>query len=305
MELEDDRRLYRAIEFKYRYEAARLATFKNWPLPFINKYTLAQSGMIYVGYDAVCCQYCCLSLDHWRVGEKPYDLHLQGNPNCPLLTFKKTDNVPFTLGVAVRRRLSPPNPPPRRESLYTREQTHREQPHPSSSTAAPSPPAHFTVETSTSDTFQTLDSDDSEDDNSQEAHTQEPHTQEPHRSQKPHKLMRNLHLQQIYQAEKIVQPFTEGEGEMHQHICSIKIDPSKNVISGNLAINFWGNLPPGLIRDPDEKDKPPHTCRVCYERPLRIAFIPCGHQSCDECSRRLENCPVCRTIIIDRLRVYT
>lgn len=48
-------------------------------------------------------------------------------------------------------------------------------------------------------------------------------------------------------------------------------------------------------------------CKICYERELRIIFIPCGHlYMCAQCSRTYKGkqCPVCRAPIIKRMNVY-
>jgi hypothetical protein len=56
-------------------------------------------------------------------------------------------------------------------------------------------------------------------------------------------------------------------------------------------------------------DIPAHTpdnaCTICLVNRRIIALAPCGHiPSCDSCSRKLETCPLCRTAISFRLRVY-
>ena len=45
-------------------------------------------------------------------------------------------------------------------------------------------------------------------------------------------------------------------------------------------------------------------CCVCMDAGRNIAFIPCGHSVCGSCDGKLTLCPVCRTPIADRLRLY-
>ena len=46
-------------------------------------------------------------------------------------------------------------------------------------------------------------------------------------------------------------------------------------------------------------------CSVCYENNSIIMFIGCGHVcSCNECSNRLSNCPICRMRINGRQRIF-
>ncbi len=44
------------------------------------------------------------------------------------------------------------------------------------------------------------------------------------------------------------------------------------------------------------------TCKICFERPLRIVFAPCHHQvCCEKCAVRVDRCPVCKDLIWSRI----
>ena len=44
------------------------------------------------------------------------------------------------------------------------------------------------------------------------------------------------------------------------------------------------------------------TCKICFERPLRIVFAPCHHQvCCEKCAARVDRCPVCKDFILSRI----
>ena len=46
-------------------------------------------------------------------------------------------------------------------------------------------------------------------------------------------------------------------------------------------------------------------CSICCDREVQIVFLPCQHlTSCEQCSIRIDDCPICRTNIDRRLRVY-
>lgn len=46
-------------------------------------------------------------------------------------------------------------------------------------------------------------------------------------------------------------------------------------------------------------------CVVCYERPVKVAFGPCGHlHCCKDCADKLSKCPTCRAVIATRLDVF-
>ncbi|XP_042439621.1 E3 ubiquitin-protein ligase RGLG4-like isoform X2 [Zingiber officinale] len=51
-------------------------------------------------------------------------------------------------------------------------------------------------------------------------------------------------------------------------------------------------------------DDQSQTCPVCLTNAKDLAF-GCGHMCCRDCAESLIRCPICRTIITSRLRVYT
>uniref|UniRef100_A0A1D1XIW8 E3 ubiquitin-protein ligase RGLG2 n=1 Tax=Anthurium amnicola TaxID=1678845 RepID=A0A1D1XIW8_9ARAE len=46
-----------------------------------------------------------------------------------------------------------------------------------------------------------------------------------------------------------------------------------------------------------------HLCPICLTNPKDMAF-GCGHQTCCECGPTLETCPICRSEIVTRIRLY-
>uniref|UniRef100_A0A0D6QSE4 RING-type domain-containing protein n=1 Tax=Araucaria cunninghamii TaxID=56994 RepID=A0A0D6QSE4_ARACU len=53
----------------------------------------------------------------------------------------------------------------------------------------------------------------------------------------------------------------------------------------------------------DEGDRDQRVCPVCLTNPRDMAF-GCGHTTCRDCSQNLSTCPICRTPISTRLRLY-
>lgn len=46
-------------------------------------------------------------------------------------------------------------------------------------------------------------------------------------------------------------------------------------------------------------------CRVCLDKGVEIVFITCGHACCcEECSKSLETCPMCRERIARKIKIY-
>eukprot|EP01008_Symbiontida_sp_HLA12_P001199 NODE_2274_length_494_cov_238.714286_g2257_i0.p1 GENE.NODE_2274_length_494_cov_238.714286_g2257_i0~~NODE_2274_length_494_cov_238.714286_g2257_i0.p1 ORF type:complete len:151 (-),score=26.42 NODE_2274_length_494_cov_238.714286_g2257_i0:41-457(-) len=46
-------------------------------------------------------------------------------------------------------------------------------------------------------------------------------------------------------------------------------------------------------------------CKVCFERQSNVLFTPCSHLGfCQQCSKAMTECPVCRSPIDQKLPVY-
>jgi hypothetical protein len=45
-------------------------------------------------------------------------------------------------------------------------------------------------------------------------------------------------------------------------------------------------------------------CCVCLVNSVNIAFTPCGHTFCSDCSRRTSSCHICRQVISSRLKLF-
>jgi hypothetical protein len=46
------------------------------------------------------------------------------------------------------------------------------------------------------------------------------------------------------------------------------------------------------------------SCAICFDKPLDIALMPCGHRACADCAPKLTLCHVCRAPVSSRVRVY-
>lgn len=55
----------------------------------------------------------------------------------------------------------------------------------------------------------------------------------------------------------------------------------------------------------EEQNRNENLCMICLNKPLKIAFIPCGHICCCvDCSTKITKCCVCRTDIENNLVIY-
>lgn len=80
----------------YRFEAARLQSFEDWPVPFIERETLAADGFYYTGVcDVVRCFECLLELSQWVEGDNPMVDHQRWSPECRFIRKMPCGNVPI------------------------------------------------------------------------------------------------------------------------------------------------------------------------------------------------------------------
>lgn len=55
----------------------------------------------------------------------------------------------------------------------------------------------------------------------------------------------------------------------------------------------------------NEKLKDQKLCKICMDKELAITFLPCGHlATCEECSKSLSECPICRKHITNTVKVF-
>ncbi|ESQ34168.1 hypothetical protein EUTSA_v10007950mg [Eutrema salsugineum] len=54
---------------------------------------------------------------------------------------------------------------------------------------------------------------------------------------------------------------------------------------------------------PNKIARPPPVCPICMVNKKNMAFN-CGHQTCNECGQDIQTCPICRTSIAVRIKLY-
>ncbi|KAL5499588.1 hypothetical protein EMCRGX_G011033 [Ephydatia muelleri] len=54
-----------------------------------------------------------------------------------------------------------------------------------------------------------------------------------------------------------------------------------------------------------EPDEHVSECRICFEVPSMMVFVPCGHMcTCEDCSKQVGKCPICRCDIERSIKLY-
>lgn len=73
----------------YRLEAVRLASYRNWPLSFMDPAELAAAGLYFTGDgDKVKCFECQVEICQWVEADNPMADHQRWSGRCRLLLFK-------------------------------------------------------------------------------------------------------------------------------------------------------------------------------------------------------------------------
>lgn len=78
-------------------EQNRLVTFFGWPkAEWISPVELARFGFYYLeNNDSVRCHFCNIDIGGWEQHDDVVREHLRWSPHCPLMTRRRTDNVPL------------------------------------------------------------------------------------------------------------------------------------------------------------------------------------------------------------------
>ncbi|XP_063981785.1 death-associated inhibitor of apoptosis 1-like [Diachasmimorpha longicaudata] len=100
----------------YRLEAARLASYRNWPATFMDTSKLAAAGFYYTGEtDRVKCFECGIEIFQWVEGDNPMSDHRRWRSTCKFIRKQPCGNVP--IGVDPN---TVPVPPPRSRDVCGR-----------------------------------------------------------------------------------------------------------------------------------------------------------------------------------------
>nr|XP_031849592.1 death-associated inhibitor of apoptosis 1-like isoform X2 [Nomia melanderi] len=80
----------------YRFELARLQSFENWPVQYIEPEKLAAAGFYYTGEgDKVRCFECSIEICHWVEGDNPMIDHQHWSAWCRFIRKINCGNVPI------------------------------------------------------------------------------------------------------------------------------------------------------------------------------------------------------------------
>ena len=87
------------VQPDFRSEAARLASFAQWTVTFVQPADLAKAGFYSLnGQDMCRCPFCPAVLGDWEEGDHPMTEHEKFSPNCPFVNGGDVGNVPLESG---------------------------------------------------------------------------------------------------------------------------------------------------------------------------------------------------------------
>jgi len=82
-----------------RFERARLNTFNDWPVEWINPSELAADGFYYLEKDDYCaCIFCRGIIGKWEKDDTPKREHRRHYPRCSFVTGQPIGNIPIKQG---------------------------------------------------------------------------------------------------------------------------------------------------------------------------------------------------------------
>ena len=90
--------LFTRLSVFLRYEKARLATFIDWPRPYLlDPKELAADGFYYLrNLDHCACIFCAKVIGAWEYGDELRDEHLHYSPDCKFINGLPVGNIPMS-----------------------------------------------------------------------------------------------------------------------------------------------------------------------------------------------------------------
>lgn len=279
-----------AQSIDYNKEVDRLSTFNEWTITFIDKNILAKVGFYFLKVDdKVKCHFCKIIVKNWKTEDHPVEEHMKWSSSCPLMRRRTTHNIPIDpeeLNAIL---------PPAFSDVCGHESTEN---HMNEEIKYP----EYRYEIQRLDSF-----------NSWPLALR----------QRPNDFV-DSGLFYTGNGDRVV-CFSCGLGLKHWDPDDIPIIEHAKYTAGCHYLNhlkgeeFVENIKKDLANKEtpvtngetatneleessgDTTDK----CIVCYENNKEYVFIPCGHlATCAKCSFNMKVCPICRTNIASKQRVY-
>ncbi|XP_066505350.1 E3 ubiquitin-protein ligase XIAP [Hoplias malabaricus] len=316
-------------------EEARLGTFSNWPSSSpVRPTDLAQAGLFHIPnnerkMDLVQCFCCGGMLADWEVGDNPWDEHAKHNGNCWFILGHDVGNIP--LEQLRPRRIV------RRGSMKTFEErldSFCDRQHPINHESLARAGFYSTGQQDSVICFKCGGRVKGWQPNEDpwEAHAKHYPGCSFLLAEKGQEFVNRVQLGGPYTNASNDNGFSSYEkacnvmqSEIAQKAIDMGFDPIKveRTILEKLRLSGGYTNVEDLIQDitnnvfdnDSEVEDPIKTleklqreklCKVCMDNDISIVFIPCGHLvTCKKCSDVVEKCPICCTVITQKIKTYS
>ena len=97
----------------------------------------------------------------------------------------------------------------------------------------------------------------------------------------------------------------EENEEANESVNSQSSDEDSAIASGTSSPNEIS--PQSSPKPPPSKSSHSHgpICKICLDLDVNVVLIPCMHAiSCVQCALGLTKCPICRSVIMERKRLF-
>lgn len=107
--------------------------------------------------------------------------------------------------------------------------------------------------------------------------------------------------------QEVEEPIINSHYSIENHVNNTIQTNTLYTEQSNIIIDNNTNQYRSIVcnQDPPATNEYTAICKICYNSPIEICFIPCGHSlCCTNCSERFCGCPLCRTSITTKIRTY-
>ncbi|AJD09274.1 inhibitor of apoptosis protein 3 [Condylorrhiza vestigialis mutiple nucleopolyhedrovirus] len=274
-------------------ENARLATYVNWPVSFLEPSQMAANGFYYLGRaDEVRCAFCKVEIMRWLEGDDPAADHKRWAPQCPFMQQNRTVATVIQSPVQIvskdecklSRKMSGPVHP-KYGTKSARLETFVDWPLSLKQKPEQLAEAGFYY-TGKGDKVKCFHCDGGLKDWESTDEPWHEHARWFDRCTYV-RLVKGYDYVQRVLSEACVIKKEENSDRVEQ---SAKFDePQEN----NDRVKQFVDVPENKM------------CKICFNAEKTVCFDPCGHVlACGKCAAVLKNCPMCRAKILNAIRIY-
>ncbi|AGR57154.1 IAP-3 [Choristoneura rosaceana nucleopolyhedrovirus] len=295
-------------------ENARLATYTNWPVQFLEPQRMAANGFYYLGRsDEVRCAFCKVEIMRWMNGDDPESDHKKWAPRCPFL--RRSDVAQESAGVHAPQESVGVHAPQESVGVHApQESVGVHAPQESAGVHAPREceatnkvsfpvPVHpeYAIEAARLRTF----------------------TAWPRGLKQHPEILAEAGFFYTGKSDKVkcfycnggLNNWEQDDDPWQQHAlwfgrCAYVLlvkghDYVQKVVTESCVVRNTNKkqVVEQTVYEPNTPDE--QLCKICYDAKKTVCFVPCGHvMACGKCASTLTICPYCRANVETPVRMY-